>query len=283
MTNRAKTLYVSDLDGTLMQPGAFISPESASMLNRAIGEGVLFTVATARTPATVAPILNDIDMRLPAIVMTGAALWDKQTGDYSEVRYIDDATAHELVGIYREMHFPTFLYTLRDNMINIYHIGPMSEIETQFIEERRHNPFKTIHIGPDGESRLPEWLGDTVLFYGMQPDALSTATYALTDRVKGCHAMKYYDFYGPEIGILEAFAPTSTKAEAIRSLAARVGAERIVAFGDNLNDLPMLRLADTAVAMENAIDEVKYEADIVIGPNTADSVARFILEDAGIA
>ena len=56
-------------------------------------------------------------------------------------------------------------------------------------------------------------------------------------------------------------------------------ADRLVVFGDNINDLPMMRLADVAVAVENAVEEVKAEADIVIGPNTSDSVARFIIDD----
>ena len=50
-------------------------------------------------------------------------------------------------------------------------------------------------------------------------------------------------------------------------------------FGDNLNDLPMMRVADLAVAVENALPQTKAEAHKVIGPNTADSVARFIHED----
>ena len=50
-------------------------------------------------------------------------------------------------------------------------------------------------------------------------------------------------------------------------------------FGDNLNDLPMFEIADVAVAVENAFDEAKAKADIIIGPNTEDSVAKFIRED----
>lgn len=280
MGRKPKTLYVSDLDGTLLQPGAFVSEASAEMLNRVIADGACFTIATARTPATVAPILKDIELRLPAIVMTGAALWDKNTREYSNVHYIDDATSHELVRIYREMNFPTFLYTLReDHLIHIYHLGQLNRLEVQFIEERRNNPFKQFHIPESGDSELPEYLGDTILFYGIQPDVISCPTYARTSCVATCRAMKYYDFYGPEIGIVEAFSTESTKAKAIRALAEANGIERIVAFGDNLNDLPMLEIADVAVAVENAIPEVKERADVIIGPNTADSVARFILED----
>ncbi|MDE6716792.1 MAG: Cof-type HAD-IIB family hydrolase [Muribaculaceae bacterium] len=274
-----KTLYVSDLDGTLLQPDATISPATLRMLAEAATGGALFTIATARTPATVAPILKDVELRIPAVVMTGTALWDKNTVRYSDVHYIDHAAASELVGIYREMSYPTFLYTLRDDMIDIYHIGPLSDIERRFIEERRDNPYKRFHIPASGDSRLPDDLGHTILFYGMQPDAHSEATHRLTSRVEGARTQKYHDFYGPEIGILEAFSPLSTKARAIHELACRTGAGRIVAFGDNLNDLSMLEMADVGVAMANGVEEVKLRADVVTGPNTADSVARFILDD----
>lgn len=275
----SRTLYVTDLDGTLLQPDAHISPASLGMLNRAIEEGALFTIATARTPATVAPITEHLNLRLPAIVMTGTALWNKTTGRYSDVRYMEEGAVRQLVEIYRRMSYPTFLYTLCDDLIHIYHLGPLAGFEKEFIEERRHNYFKTIHIPESGDSVLPDYLGDTVLFYGIQPDVFSTEVYKEISEVPGVRAQKYYDFYGPETGILEAFSPLSTKALAIETLARRVGADRIVAFGDNLNDLPMLRMADCGVAVENAIAEVKAEADLVIGPNTADSVARFILED----
>ena len=279
---KGKTLYVSDLDGTLLHPDAKLSPRTLEMLNRAISEGALFTIATARTPATVAEIVKDLDLRLPAVVMTGTALWDKQSGHYSRVCYMDDAAAKELVKIYDQQQYPTFLYTLRDDMIHIYHVGgKMNPLEKQFIEERSHNRFKTIHIDSDGSSVLPDYLGDTVLFYGIQPDAESEAVYALTSKVADVRAQKYYDFYGPEIGILEAFSPQSTKANAIKALAQSIGAERIVAFGDNLNDLPMLELADVGVAMENGLEEVKVKADVVIGKNTEDEVAKFILRDMG--
>ena len=68
----------------------------------------------------------------------------------------------------------------------------------------------------------------------------------------------------------------------MRAVAARYGADRTVAFGDNVNDLPMMREADVAVAVANAFPQVKESADVVIGPNTADSVALFIEKDTGI-
>ena len=56
------------------------------------------------------------------------------------------------------------------------------------------------------------------------------------------------------------------------------GAE-VVAFGDSDNDIPLFRFASRGVAVQNASDELKSLAETVIGPNTADSVVRFLERD----
>lgn len=274
-----KTLYVSDLDGTLMQPDCRISRQGVKMLNEAIASGKLFTIATARTPATVADILKDVDMCIPAVVMTGAALWNPNTKKYSNVRYFDADSVAKLIEIYRDTQTPTFLFTLRNDMLDIYHFGgEMFPLQQKFMEERLHSPHKTFHISRNGSELLPDDLSKTVLFYTMLPDRKAADVFAMTSEVKGVRPQYYHDIYGPEIGILEAFSENATKAKAVRALADSLGVDRIVCFGDNINDLPMMAEADIAVAVENALPEVKEAADIVIGPNTSDAVAKFILD-----
>lgn len=279
-----KTLFVSDLDGTLLQPGAFLSEETVRLLNNSIADGKLFTIATARTPATVSGIIRDVDMQLPAIVMTGASVWNPATNRYSSLRHMDQQAVSQLIDTFHRMAFPIFLFTLDNDMIDIYHIGgKLNELEQQFMDERIHSPYKRFHINASGEEILPSDLSKTILFYGMQPTAHAEATYAQMRPIANCRPQFYHDFYGPTIGIVEAFAPEATKANAILKMKHDTGADRVVAFGDNLNDLPMLRAADLAVAVENALPEVKEAADIVIGPNTDNSVARFIADYPNIS
>lgn len=274
-----KTLFVSDLDGTLLGADSKLSPGTVALLNDSIASGKLFTVATARTPATVAPILSEVNINIPAVVMTGAALWVPGTHDFSSVCYMDPETVEKLIDAYHRTEFPIFLFRLLDGVLNIYHVGgKLSRIERQFMEERMSSPYKKFHIDPAGKEILPDSYESTVIFYGMQPNELAVRAFEATRTIDGCRPQLYHDIYGQEIGIVDAFSPKATKANAVRELAASLGASRIVAFGDNINDLPMLEVADVAVAVENALPEVKAVADIVIGPNTEDSVARFISE-----
>lgn len=276
-----RTLYVSDLDGTLLHPDARLSARSEKLLNDAIAGGKLFTIATARTPATVAPIFRNVRITLPAIVMTGAALWDSETGIYSRKRLMNPEDAGRVLEVYRRNETPTFVYFLTDNKIRIRHIGELSPLHREFMEERAYTPYKELIISADGSSIFPEVPEDIILLYSMLPNDIGSRTYEETRALPGIRAQFYHDIYGEKTAILEAFSSEATKAKAMRALAKKIGAEKIVAFGDNINDLPMMEEADLAVAVENALPEVKRAADIVIGPNTEDSVARFIAEGRG--
>lgn len=274
------TLYVSDLDGTLLGNDSRLSPATVDMLNRAIERGTLFSVATARTPATVAGIFRDVHLRHPLVLMTGAVIWDPVTGRYLETRFHDEQTIRSILDLYRRENFPTFIYTLLDHKIHIYHQGHLNDTERRFMEERIGNPYKEFHIPPDGNSTLPDRLDNVLLLFAMQP---SVPGKKIFDEVRrgdwDVSPMYYHDQNGPQLANMEVFPAEATKARTVRQLARMLGADRIVAFGDNFNDLPLLRIADEAIAVENAIPEVKEEADRIIGPNTADAVAREILND----
>ena len=74
-----------------------------------------------------------------------------------------------------------------------------------------------------------------------------------------------------------------TKETAILKLCAASGIlpDNIIAFGDDLADIGMLRLAGVGVAMGNALTEVKQAADIVIGSNDEDGIADYLRELIG--
>ena len=72
-------LFVTDLDGTLLNKDKKIPEDTVEIINRQIENGMKFTVATARTPATIKGILKDIHLKLLAICMGGGATYDINT------------------------------------------------------------------------------------------------------------------------------------------------------------------------------------------------------------
>ena len=55
------TLYVTDLDGTLLKNDKTLSKRSVKTLNRLIKSGAAVTYATARSFTSASPLINSID------------------------------------------------------------------------------------------------------------------------------------------------------------------------------------------------------------------------------
>ncbi len=97
-----KHLYVTDMDGTLLGRDSRVSSRSAEIISRLSKSGVPVTVATARTPATVEMLLEDTYINIPAIVMTGAAMWDRVSQRYMDVMYPEADAAWRVMCCCRE-------------------------------------------------------------------------------------------------------------------------------------------------------------------------------------
>ena len=275
---KPSTLYVSDMDGTLLGSDSRLSAASALMLNRAIASGVLFTVATARTPATVVPLMSGVDTRLPYICLNGAALWDNCRGDYAHVEVIDEATVRRVVGVYRRHGLAPFVYRRHGRMIHACHDGsPLSGQERQFVAERTGLELKRFFLDCDPCGEGSSAAGEAMLIFSMQDYELLRP---VCDEVKAqadCTAVLYHDIFDPRSGILEIYAPGVSKAAAIERVAATTQATRVVVFGDNRNDMSMMRAASWSVAVGNAFPEVKAIASEVIGTNVQDAVPKYII------
>ena len=277
-----KTLYVTDLDGTLLDPSSRVSAESVAILNDLIAKGAMFTVATARTPATVQPLLVGITPArtpegrdIPAIVMTGAAYWNRRLARYDYVRLMSARDTEVITKEFAKAGINPFNYSLgQHENLNVYHSEGMTTREDAFYQERRHLTLKRFHLG-----QKPKDYEATVLFFAIgNPEKMERLCQAI-NRKTDCSAAWYRDIFNPEVALMDVYAPGCSKATAVKDVATELGCDRIVVFGDNLNDLPMMQVADLAVAVDNALPAVKAQADIVIGPNTHPSVADFIRRD----
>lgn len=272
------TLYISDLDGTLLDNSSQISATSRELLNDAIAHGAMFSIATARTPGTVDRLLRGVNVNLPLIVMTGAALWDMSTNSYIDPQFISERLNRQIRHILDANGINPFVYTLdtSNNRLITWHNGHMSEREQKFADERSRLPLKKLILDhPDGRGALP----NTLLYFVTAP---ADKIFPVAERLReetDCCVSAYHDIFNHKWGLLEIFAPGVSKASGLQKLKKLSGAERVTVFGDNLNDLEMMNAADTAVAVANAFPEVKKQADIIIGANITDSVARHISEE----
>lgn len=274
-----RKLYVSDLDGTLLNSQSQVSDESARLLNQAIERGSLFTIATARTPATVTSLMRNVNLRLPGIVMTGGAYYDFSKRRIVNPRFMEEKVAARLIRDWKESGLSAFVYMLdNEGILQVYHIGSLSDVEREFMCQRSGTPCKVFNVPDHGESQIPADLSRTMLFFGMQPNEPATRFYDKVCEKYGDDIVPqfYHDIFGDSVAMVEMFPKGVNKASALEKLASDLAVDRLVVFGDNVNDLPMMRIADEAVAVANASEEVKEAASIVIDDHDSDAVARFI-------
>lgn len=68
----------------------------------------------------------------------------------------------------------------------------------------------------------------------------------------------------------------ATKAEAILKLKELWGCDKVISFGDAINDIPMFQVSDECYAVANAVLELKKIATGVIGSNDEDGVSQWL-------
>ncbi|MDE6334699.1 MAG: HAD hydrolase family protein [Muribaculaceae bacterium] len=278
-----KTLYITDLDGTLLNDEGRVSERSAALISDMSHRGVAISVATARTPATVESLLADTYTTADLVVMTGATLWSRVHHCFEDMHLLPAGDVSLMLSVFAEEGVTPFCYVRRDGShLDVYHSGDvLSPAERKFVDERAHLRLKTFHLGEACPAGACERV---VLFFGMGAKDVIVSAAERLRRDSDCYISYYKDTYTPDLWLLEIFAPGVSKAAGIERLRRKIRADRLVAFGDNLNDIPMLKRADVAVAVGNALPEVKAIADIVIDTNNNDAVAQAIynFESAGL-
>lgn len=274
----SKTLYVSDMDGTLLNSSSVLSETTTAKLNKLISEGVLFTVATARTPATVVELMKNVDSNLPYIVMAGCATWDNQKKGYESARIISNSSIEQLIGIFEKNGNNPFIYYKNGNQIVVNHVRELTAEEKEFIEPRIKTPLKRLKTC--SSLTVDTTLEGAMLIFSMGKfEALRNIADEIDKEGIDCTYNCYHDIFKKDEGFIDIYVNGTTKAAAIKELARKIGAERIVVFGDNLNDIPMMKVADWSVAVSNAFDEVKEYANEITESNDEDAVARWIERD----
>ena len=266
------TLYVSDLDGTLLRQDATLSAFSAETLNRLVEEGLAFTLATARSIASARPAIQGLRLTLPAVMMNGVFLTDIVTEKHAAVAYIPEETARLAVDTFLAYGRPPFVYDCPDRAgVDVCYTELRSAYEEAFVAERktRYRSFRQVSAYSPG--------GRTVYINAIDLPEVILPLYKAVQKIPGLDAVCYPDNYDSRYYFLETFSGDAGKWNGIRRLADTYGFDRIVAIGDNLNDLEMLQNAHTGVAVSNARPEVLEKADLIIGSNEEDGVARYLL------
>ncbi len=256
-------LIAIDLDGTLLTSRKDISGATSAILTEAAGIGVNVVLATARPPRSVLAFHKLLQLQTPMINYNGALVYQPLEHRVLLHRPLSAKIARQVALLARKLD-PSVLISA-EIMDRWYtdHYDPAYETETSKLHE------------PDSVAPLESFLSQPVtklLFLG--PEATVTALHREI-RTQLAHQVATVQ---TEDNLLQVMNATASKVSALRTVAAemQVPQHRVMAIGDNANDVGMLQWSAVGVSMANAPENVKRVADYVTEDNDADGVARAI-------
>lgn len=274
------SLYITDLDGTLLTDHGTLSSVTFSVLLELLEKGILFTTASARSVASIQHIFKGLKLDLPVIEFNGAIISDLQSGQHLFINSIDPPLVEDICSVIEEHGCSPFVSTYTGVEDRLYYSSIANEGVKWYLNDRTiHNDKRLRFV-----ERISSSFSDQVICLNVigKLEVLTDLECELRERYKGSvqiHCLE--DHYSPGFFWLTAHDRKSTKDIAIKKLQQITGLthSEVVVFGDNANDTGMFKMADRSIAVSNAIDELKQCATKIIGSNNEDSVAEFIQSD----
>lgn len=239
-----------------------MSPRTAGALARATAGGATVVLVTGRPPRRLPEVADGLACHPIAVCANGALVLEVASGEVVHHHPIDPATAATAVARLRAV-LPGAVFAVE----RPERFGHEPGYPLAFAVPPDTVVGRAEDLVADGATKLlARLLGETGT--GLAPEVLlERAAEALGGLVEVSTSSRD--------GLLEMAAPGITKASALADLAGELGiaAEETVAFGDMLNDLPMLEWAGHAVATANAHRLVRDLADEVTAACDEDGVA----------
>ncbi len=268
----SKTLYVSDLDGTLLRRDQTVSPFTAETINTLTARGMLFSYATARSLVTAKTVTKGLNTHFPLIIYNGAFVRDNVTEEIFLANYFDASVYAVLDELFKANIYPIVYANVdgKEHFSFIYEKctpGLKGFADTRVNDPRTREVYTTEEL-THGDLFYITCIGD--------PQKLAPFYEKYRETY---HVVYSKDIYSDEQW-LEIMPKTASKANAVLELKEKLGCEKLVVFGDGKNDLDMFHAADEAYAVQNADEELKAAATAIIGSSNEDGVAKWLLEHA---
>lgn len=269
-----KTLYVTDLDGTLLNTNQRISEYSLQVINELVEKRMLFTYATARSISSASIVAKGLSTKIPIIAYNGAFIIEPDTSKILSKEQFTKEQTQTVISALEKYNVSPLVYSFVDGIEKVsWLLGTENEAKKAYLDSRKGD--KRLRMVTTNEEL---YKGDIFYFtcMGQKEELEPLASLFLDNKEYTCTFQKeiYRDEYW-----LEIMPKCATKANAILKLKDLWECEKIVSFGDAINDIPMFLISDECYAVENAVDELKVMATAIIPSNNEDGVAKWLSEN----
>ncbi len=264
-------LVAIDLDGTLLTPEKQISDETLQVLQQVREQDVVVMLCTGRTLHKAREVTQRIPFEFLLALHNGAVIVEAHSGRVLANHPLPHWQTDAALNFLKENQFHPTVYTFNDGKYCLYHEpDSMNEGTKLFLQSKESVLYPCadvrtclvdhpIHIvAVDHRERVLWAMEELKQLLGM------------------ANVITSGGFYGNRFWFLEILGNCASKSQAIHAIAQQHGISRqqVLAIGDNYNDLDMLAYAGLGIAMKNASETIRTQADVITESNDNDGVAK---------
>ena len=253
-------LLCVDLDGTLLTDHKKLNEQDIEALKEAAAKGIKIALVTGRMPATTEPIARQLG--IPCIMACNAGTYILEEG---RCIHAENLSVEAMKSIYKKIEtFEIPLWIYRDKKWYVTAKDQFVEAEEELVQYTS----ELVSVEELASKWEKEGKGPNKVLIGAEPALVQKMHEILRSQQNvdmACSSPNY----------LEIFPKGMNKGKALRLICEKEGLRReeTIAFGDQELDIPMLEEAGIAVAMGNAIDELKGKADFITKTNNEAGIA----------
>ena len=271
-----KTLFVSDLDGTLLTKEERVPAYSIERLNRLVERGMIFTFASARSAWSARKAVEGLNISVPAILYNGGLIYNYATHETLHSVLFTDEEKWYVHSVLEQHGIMPFVYGANAGMERVaWQTGRESFGMRRYLVRREGD----VRLRP---AHSTEGLLEGYVFYFKcigPREQLERAWNVLkydTRFICIFHQEVYQNDFWMEIS-----PRAATKANGVLFLKHYLGCDKAVCFGDTSNDSDMFDVCDEKYAVMNADLWLKEKATGVIGYCEEDGVAKWLEAHSG--
>ncbi|WMI80874.1 HAD hydrolase family protein [Anaerotignum sp. MB30-C6] len=265
-------LFVSGFDGALYGEKTGITPYCIFELNQLLRDGMAFTIATERTPASLMADLGEIHITLPVIAMDGAVLYDMKEKRYLACLGLSKEMTTKIEDFLSQQNLHYFLNVVWQDVLLIYYHDFRNEEEEKLYQKLRLSPYRNYVYGERPEE------GQEVYFLLVVKDKVADFVMEKLGEIDTEGELQFLRDKSEtptDYCHLKIYHKNATKEYMMNKLLETMPQKKTVVFGSNRNDVSMMKAADLSFATVDATEDA-VEASTYQLRGHGDSIVRTI-------
>ncbi len=257
-------IVMCDIDGTLLNDEKKVTPKTLEAIKKIRKQGILFGIATGRTPVAVKKLLSEWHLEEDVDILmgfNGSQYFDFKLGKEEKSNVLEGMIIRDIIELYKDFDLS---YGIFDE--EIFHATRKDEVSTMIASNNK------LEMAIDNLEHYKQTTATKMLAMGKK-EVIDEVEKFYQDhqdsRYRGVRSTK---------NLFEFLEPHVSKSFGIERIAKNYECtlENVCVFGDELNDLEMIRDCGVGVCMANGNPTVKEIANYVTGSNNEDGIAEFI-------